>query len=106
MAGIIYAELDDDIVDQYLALDEARGRDRSELRRCETDLRTVDLRLWLTGDEPWPALNAFLEDVRRLAEERHPDVSVRWVQERRYANGRPRFQPSRHRNGGAPCRST
>ena len=58
-------------------------------------LRTFDLRLWVTADPPWPALETFFAEVRELAEE-HPGISVRWVGEGRDRHGRPRVHAPPH----------
>ena len=60
-------------------------------------LRTYDLRLWVTLDDPTPALRRFLAEARTLAQ-RHDGIDVRWYAERRARGGGPRVRihpPSR-----------
>jgi hypothetical protein len=54
-----------------------------------TEPRTFDLRLWVTADEPWKALERFFTEVVELAEA-HPGIEPRWTSERT-RRGRPRI---------------
>jgi hypothetical protein len=53
--------------------------------------KTFDVRLWVSADPPWPAVEVLLEAVRELAEG-FPGIEARWVCERRDRQGRPRIR--------------
>jgi hypothetical protein len=53
--------------------------------------RTFDIRVWIEGEDAWPAAHRFLVDVQELAKKHH-SVQVRWVCERRDRQGRPRIR--------------
>jgi hypothetical protein len=56
-------------------------------------LRTFDVRVWVVADDrdAWRAAYAFMRAARWMALA-HPDVSVRWVCERKNRDGSPRIR--------------